>query len=102
MRDDRKAAEGCCGSDAKGPHGYVLAFESTHAAMAADRALADRGAVLMPTPRAISAGCGMSLRLEAADEREVADAGRSVPEARGLMALYRIDTGGSYSLVGKL
>ncbi len=70
--------------------------------MAADKVLAGRGAVLMPTPRAISAGCGMSLRLEAANEREATEAGLSVPEARGLMALYRIDSGGSYFLVGKL
>ena len=43
---------------------YVLAFDSTHAAMAAASAL-DGAAVayaLIPTPRAISAGCGMALR----------------------------------------
>lgn len=45
---------------------YVLAFESTHAAMAAASAL-DAGLVpyaLIPTPRAISAGCGMALRFD--------------------------------------
>ncbi len=102
MSDKRKTGEGCCGSNAKSLPSFVLAFESTHAAMAADKVLAGRGAVLMPTPRAISAGCGMSLRLKAVDEHEARAAGRSVPEARGLMALYRIDPGGSYSLVGKL
>lgn len=102
MRDDQETERGRQGSGEKGPCGYVLAFESTHAAMAADKAFAGRGAVLMPTPRAISAGCGMSLRLEAANEREATEAGLSVPEARGLTALYRIDPGGNYVLVGKL
>lgn len=48
----------------------VIAFESTHAALASEKALADMGAKLIPTPRAITASCGMSLRLavDKADE----------------------------------
>ena len=46
---------------------FVLAFDSTHAAMAAQAAFKAAGAsfALIPTPREISAGCGMSLRFKA-------------------------------------
>ena len=46
---------------------FVLAFNSTHAAMAAQAAFKAAGAsfALIPTPREISAGCGMSLKFKA-------------------------------------
>ncbi len=46
----------------------VLSFEGTHLAMAADKALAGAGLAftMIPTPTAISAGCGISLRMDAA------------------------------------
>ena len=46
---------------------FVLAFDSTHAAMAAQIAFkaAGRSFALIPTPREISAGCGMSLKFKA-------------------------------------
>ncbi|WP_080797291.1 DUF3343 domain-containing protein [Arabiibacter massiliensis] len=72
---------------------YVLAFESTHAAMAADKFLSPGGAKLIPTPRAVSAGCGMSLRFTAADDAEALARVRSVEAARGLAALYRMEDG---------
>ena len=47
---------------------YVLAFDSTHAALSAQRHLQGRvTASVMPTLRAIQAGCGISLRVEEAD-----------------------------------
>ena len=44
---------------------YVLSFGSTHLAMAADCALGGAGVsfTMLPTPRQISAGCGIALRL---------------------------------------
>lgn len=46
----------------------LLAFESTHAAMAAERALRPRLPVtVMPTLRQITAACGISLRVEDQD-----------------------------------
>ena len=45
-------------------HFYVFAFGSTHAAIEAERLLAPVNGVVMPTPRVITASCGMSLRLE--------------------------------------
>ena len=49
---------------------YVISFDSTHAAMAANSALAGAPFAMIPTPREISAGCGMSLKFKAADAAE--------------------------------
>ena len=44
---------------------YTLAFDSTHMAGAAEKYLSARIAVsVMPTPRKITATCGISLRIE--------------------------------------
>lgn len=44
---------------------YTLAFDSTHMAVAAEKYLSARIAVsVMPTPRKITASCGISLRIE--------------------------------------
>ena len=51
-----------------GKRSYLLAFDSTHAALAAQKALAGYSPQVIPTPREISAGCGMALRLFAADD----------------------------------
>ena len=58
-----------------------MAFESTHAAMASEAALgaAHAHAAMIPTPRAISAGCGMSMRFDAEDD---AAAGMLAPGVR--------------------
>lgn len=42
---------------------WIVAFDSTHAAMAAQKALAALHPYTIPTPREITADCGMSLRL---------------------------------------
>lgn len=44
---------------------YVLSFDSTFAALAAQKALADINPAVIPVPREISAGCGMALRFKA-------------------------------------
>ena len=68
----------------------VLAFESTHAAMAANKALAAsaRPFAVIPTPRAVSAGCGMSLRFVAADGAEARAVAASLVHVQGTAALY--------------
>lgn len=44
---------------------YMLTFDSTHAAIAAQRVFRGRlGVSVMPTLRAVQAGCGISLRVE--------------------------------------
>ena len=80
---------------------FLLAFESTHAAMAANKALAAARPAVIPTPRAITASCGMTLRFEAADERAAASLAATVDEARGLAAL-NADEAGEYRLLKRL
>lgn len=48
----------------------VLAFASTHDALASEAVLGDMGieVVPIPTPRAVSAGCGIALRIPVAQE----------------------------------
>ncbi len=51
---------------------YMLSFESTHEAIAAQRRFKDRVPVcVMPTLRAVQAGCGISLRVEAQDAKKL-------------------------------
>ena len=47
-------------------HDVVMTFHSTHQAMTADKVLKDQNIYfdLIPTPRQISAGCGLSLILK--------------------------------------
>ena len=74
---------------------YVIAFESTHAAMAADASLRSVSHAMIPTPRQITASCGMALRFEAADDaaaRALADH-PDVPAE--LAALFREEPGPS-------
>ncbi|WP_255467476.1 DUF3343 domain-containing protein [Raoultibacter phocaeensis] len=80
---------------------YLLAFESTHAAMAANRALASVQPVVMPTPRSITASCGMSLRFEAEDVDRAWALASSAKESRGLASLYAEEAEG-YTLLRKL
>ena len=68
---------------------YVLfAFDSTHAAIEAEKLLKDLGAVMMPTLREISASCGMSLRLRPED-REYAERRMAGSDIEG-WHLYRV------------
>ena len=70
---------------------WLFAFDSPHAAIAAQKLLADCGAVVMPTLRSITASCGMSLRLtdEAIDEAKRIMA-ESVIDPK-LYRLYRVE-----------
>ncbi|MEE0844807.1 MAG: DUF3343 domain-containing protein [Eggerthellaceae bacterium] len=57
---------------------YVLTFDSTHAALSAQKALAQAevSCFTIPTPRAISAGCGIALKIQ----------GESVEAVRSLIS----------------
>ena len=48
---------------------YYFAFDSTHCAMAASKALGDK-ALIIATPREITADCGMTLKIESVDEAQ--------------------------------
>jgi hypothetical protein len=48
----------------------LIVFDSTHAAIAAERLLKALNPAVMPTLRAITASCGMSLRLKSEQTEE--------------------------------
>ena len=73
---------------------WLYAFDSTHAAISAQRLLSGCNAVVMPTLRSITASCGISLRLEdgqIARAREIMRASSIDPI---LYRLYRVEQEG--------
>ena len=70
---------------------WLFAFDSPHAAIAAQRLLSSCGAVVMPTLRSITASCGMSIRLtdEAIDEAKRMMRGSAINLK--LYKLYRVE-----------
>lgn len=46
----------------------ILAFESTHAALATQKQLAEFDPAVIPTPREVRAGCGMALKIELSED----------------------------------
>jgi hypothetical protein len=70
---------------------WLFAFDSPHAAIAAQKLLAGLGAVVMPTLRSITASCGMSLRLkdEAIDEAKRIIIASAIDPS--LYRLYRVE-----------
>ncbi len=75
---------------------FLMAFESTHAAMAAHASLSDTDIAhaMIPTPRSITAGCGMTLCFKASNNEEARACIAGIKEAHGLASLYREDEGG--------
>ena len=72
----------------------LLAFESTHAAMAAERALKTRLPVtVMPTLRQITAACGISLRVENRDGPALDRALEDGLVPPGVFRRYRVEGG---------
>lgn len=69
--------------------------------MAANSALADAQPAMIPTPREISAGCGMSLRFSARDDGDALAVAKGVADLAGKASLYAED-GKIYRLVEKL
>ncbi|MEQ3362577.1 DUF3343 domain-containing protein [Raoultibacter massiliensis] len=80
---------------------YVISFDSTHAAMAANSALAGAPFAMIPTPREISAGCGMSLRFSAEDDGDALAVAKGIADIAGRASLYAEGDDG-YRLLEKL
>ncbi len=70
---------------------YLLAFNSTHAAVSAEKLLsAQLEVTIMPTLRKITASCGISLRIEDKDFEKL----KAILSANTLdCALYRVLNG---------
>lgn len=77
----------------------LITFPTTHHALAAERALHGEEVrfVIVPTPRALSAGCGLAIKLPCAEtQRARAILSRSAIQAEGL---YRLGEGGKIEVV---
>lgn len=70
---------------------YVISFESTHAAMAASKTLASGGVDFqtIPTPAAISAGCGIAIRFASDAPEAVCARVFGSRKGTGVAALHR-------------
>lgn len=74
--------------------GYlVLTFESTHAAMAAQKYFKDKVRhVVMPVPRCISASCGIAVRVEPDEQSSlIAALGDGFPVEKQSYRVYAVD-----------
>ncbi|HHY36392.1 MAG TPA: DUF3343 domain-containing protein [Firmicutes bacterium] len=71
----------------------LLTFASTHAALRAEKALRQKEIpfLLIPTPREISAGCGLALRVPAGQVQQVQE----------LLAAIGVTPGGVFPEPGK-
>ena len=73
---------------------WLFAFDSPHAAIAAQKLLAECGAVVMPTLRCITASCGMSLRMKNETIEEAKQIMRASSIDPALYRLYRVEQEG--------
>lgn len=73
---------------------WLFAFDSPHAAIAAQRLLSDCGAVVMPTLRSITASCGMSIRIEDGQIDEAKARMKSSSLDPAIYRLYRVEQEG--------
>lgn len=76
--------------------GFVLVFASTHTAMTAQKLLSGLpGVAMMPTPRKISASCGLSLLVPQERLEPALDLLRSQAQLEGLWEAYHLVEGAS-------
>lgn len=76
------------------PAYWLFAFDSPHAAIAAQRLLSVCGAVVMPTLRSITASCGMSIRIEDGQIDQAKEFMRVSTLDPELYRLYRVEQEG--------
>ncbi|MCT4633376.1 MAG: DUF3343 domain-containing protein [Firmicutes bacterium] len=79
---------------------YVIAFESTHVAIKTEKELMDKIKIeMIPTPREISASCGISLKFSTEDLNEMLEI------IQGLsydLDVYKIDRTGDQKVAEKI
>lgn len=70
---------------------YILAFDTTTDAMQAEKLLKDKfNIAIMPVPREISSGCGLSIRFQEPDESAIIEYLKVAPLIQG--TLYKMNT----------
>ena len=70
---------------------YILAFDTTTDAMQAEKLLKDKfNIAIMPVPREISSGCGLSIRFQEPDEQAIIEHLKATPLING--TLYKMNT----------
>ncbi|MGI6678781.1 MAG: DUF3343 domain-containing protein [Dehalobacterium sp.] len=71
---------------------YVISFESTHYAIMTEKRLKERFPVtLIPTPRSITASCGLSLKIDADMVADTVQDLKSDHLNERMMVLYKIE-----------
>lgn len=70
---------------------YILAFDTTTDAMQAEKLLKDKfNIAIMPVPREISSGCGLSIRFQEPYEDSIVNHLKETPLING--TLYKMNT----------
>lgn len=81
------------------PHHRIIIFNSLHRVMLAELRLQDSYPItLMPVPRALSADCGMVVRIDASDCDAVTEA--LIDEGLQPFLVYRL-TGSAFELISE-
>lgn len=83
---------------------YIISFNSTHQAIKAEKILEDEGLdiVAMPTPRGITASCGLSIKFDFNDlDRVVSLMDDSNIERRGIYKVTKKDGNREAELIAK-
>jgi hypothetical protein len=73
---------------------YIFTFDSTQQAMRCEKELKEEGFTvrIIPTPREITASCGLSLRFEKKDQGIIQDKVRE--QGLEIMGIYRVEKEG--------
>ncbi len=77
----------------------LVTFNNTHNALHAEKILGDEGLsiLVVPTPREVSAGCGLSIRFFCEDLEAVKE--RLHREALTFKAVYRVEKGEKSAII---
>lgn len=82
---------------------YLISFESTHYAMMLEKILKAKYEVdLIPTPREITASCGLSLKIKMSIFEDVKKTLKEVKIDSRMVALYKVDRREAIAIVEQI
>lgn len=70
---------------------YVISFKSTHYAIMAENQLIDFDIQVMPTPREITANCGLSIGFHPRDYEDIIQIIKSWDDHENIIELYSLN-----------